>query len=201
MNKSSPQTSLRIWPSITLTIALVAISSIFLIGGCSQIPLTDDQSLLNGDSYFNQTYVDDGFTKESALATLNGGGSVGIYYGEALISGAYGGSINIDMIGNVLQFVVQSDGMDSSKMISIGVSFTSYNGKILARFDCGPDGLQFNKSSVLSFPVSVLGNNKSSIDLYLLSSNGRWILQGTYSSDVNGMVNVPIDHFSMYGVE
>lgn len=206
MNTTSAKAFTGKWPTVILGTLALAIVSILLISGCSQNPLTADQSTKNG-SYFDQVYVDDGFSRESALSASKrggrgrGGSSDPVYYGEGLISGKKGGTVDINLPGNVHEFVVQPNGMDSDNMISIGVSFTNYKGDIIARFDCGPDGLVFNHSSILSFEVSALGKDESSIDLYLLGSKGRWKFQGTYSADANGIVSVPIDHFSMYGVE
>lgn len=206
MKKTSRLESGKKWGLVTLFLVALAATPILILSGCSDNPLaTQDNTITTG--YFDLTYQDDGFLTgaEGVLVKRGGGGGGGssdpVYYGEDRIIAADGGVVKISMPGSINEFVVGAGTIPADTTISLSVTFTSYKGSTVGRFSCGPEGLSFSKSADLAFEVQNLGKDENSVDLYWLNSRKKWEFQGTYTAGSDGIVHIPVDHFSMYGVE
>lgn len=111
-----------------------------------------------------------------------------------------GGLIPIQSNGYNHAFVVEADGLDEDKVISVKAGKAKINGKDMVEFDFGPDGLVFKKASKLQFDIGELNPNAVSAKLYYYDPQASaWVLQAE-SKVKKGVAEFNINHFSRYAI-
>jgi hypothetical protein len=117
-----------------------------------------------------------------------------------------GGAVEFRVSGKNQQFVVAPGAIPADTTITVKVVSLEANALRLLNariviLDFSPDGLHFNPNATLRFDASVLGKSKRTVNLFWLNPlDNKWESQGEFKVDPDGKVNIPIHHFSKYGI-
>lgn len=184
------------------SIAGLTIAAALLVFGCSSS--TNPASPEGNDpvaDFFSREYVEgENGPQLGPLISLN------LHRDAERIDAESGGAVDFRVSGKNQQFVVAPGSIPADTTITVKVAALEANALRLLNariviLDFGPDGLQFSPSATLRFDASVLGNSKRTINLFWLNPlDNTWESQGEYKVDADGKVNIPIHHFSKYGI-
>ncbi len=117
-----------------------------------------------------------------------------------------GGAVEFRVSGKANQFIVPPgsipvDTTITVKVVGLEANVLSLFSARIVILDFGPDGLHFSPNATLRFDASVLGKSKRTVNLFWLNPlDNKWESQGEYKIDPDGKVNIPIHHFSKYGI-
>lgn len=200
MNAKTKRNRFVEWGLIALTIAIMTAVPLLVFTGCGSDSLSSSQQSQGTvvGSYFDLTYDGEFFDADQpALARRNS--SDGYDSGEKIISAEDGGKISLSGGGHV--FVVQAGSIEEDTRITVAMKFEFHENTNIALFNFGPDGLQFDPAASLTFRSKELEDPTRPVKLYWLNpDDDRWVFVTSVSADADGMVTLPIEHFSGYGI-
>ena len=186
---------------VALTLVLVALP-LMVFMGCSNNPLAPDTTQSNqaGD-FFSQTWPEGGLGKTAAAyATLL---SLETDMSSNSVEPETGGSVPVDLPSAATgEFKVEPGAQSEAAEVTIKSSELFFeDGTKAVVFECGPDGLVFNPAALMTVDASVLGDGVKFVYLYWLNEpTGEWVPQGKFLVKRDGTVDLPIGHFSRYGI-
>ena len=196
MRQDKKKNSIFKWSVIGFALSVMISLPAFVLTSCSDNPLstTNDRN-----KFFDQPYsesVTDELPGNALFKTLVG---VETYTGEGPISQSDGGSI--DVAGKFV-FRVAPGSITANTVISVEITRFTYDDETIILHKFLPDGLQFATSAYLEFSVDLFDySSDEDTKLYWLNAEtNHWDWVSDFDNSMR-MVSIPIDHFSMYGVE
>ena len=196
MKKDIKETGVFRWSLGGLAlVSLLALPMLVMTGCAESNPMLAEN---DRNKFFDQPYSESD-TDELAGNALFKTLIREVYTGKGRISSSNGGTINI---GGLFTFNVPSQSISEDTEIGVEVTLFIYDDETIILHKFSPDGLEFKQSASLEFSVELFGYeiDQDTRPYWLNPETNHW----DWLEDIDhskGLVSIPIDHFSMYGVE
>ncbi len=180
----------------------LTIAASLLVFGCSSSnnPVNSSSEDFAAD-FFSREYVEgENGPQLGPLISLN------LHRDAERVDAESGGAVDFRVSGKEQQFIVAPGSIPADTTITVKIVALEANALRLLNariviLDFSPDGLHFSPNATLRFDASVLGKSRRTVNLFWLNPlDNKWESQGEYKIDPDGKVNIPIHHFSKYGI-
>ncbi|UCG60530.1 MAG: hypothetical protein JSV52_09350 [Candidatus Zixiibacteriota bacterium] len=180
----------------TIILLALSIGALTLLSvGCEEYAVVSEGDSGDSVNFFDVVYNRDALSTRPDVSDIQSSSF------ESRLSADKGGMLPLHDAAEIQSFVVLPASIPSDTTFSAEVlKIKTVDRKTVMVYEFGPDGLVFSRPAVLRLNLrEILGIGASSIKFYGLNEDtAEWVYLGTYDSDTQNIVNVPINHFSVY---
>ncbi|MEW6411326.1 MAG: hypothetical protein AB1483_02505 [Candidatus Zixiibacteriota bacterium] len=180
------------WRLFAPLIAICVLVLVLALPGCSdkvaEVNSSEDQV-----NFFDLPFDEEALAKRSSLYEA-------VYWTWDRILVDEGGVIDVPGGQGAFSFEIEANSfpMDTVFEIRVCVVESDVASPVILYEFC-PDGLVFSKPARLVLDADVVASfGQQFVDFYYLLGN-KWVYQGTYYADEEGVIAIDVHHFSKYG--